>query len=94
MICQANLLLSVLDAVAQFERELIRERQREGIDLAKRAGAYRGRKRTLSPAQALELQRRLSKGEGKTALARELGVDRATVYRYMARGTKLAGVEE
>jgi len=46
----ANLLLSVLGAVAQFERELIRERQREGIDLAKRAGAYKGRKRTLSPA--------------------------------------------
>jgi DNA invertase Pin-like site-specific DNA recombinase len=90
----ANLLLSVLGAVAQFERELIRERQREGIELAKRAGAYKGRKRTLSPAQAVELQRRLTVGEGKTALAREFGVDRATVYRYMMRGTKLTAAEE
>ena len=90
----ANLLLSVLGAVAQFERELIRERQREGIDLAKRAGAYKGRKRTLSPAQAVELQRRLDAGEGKTALAREFSVDRATVYRYMTRGTKPAGAGE
>lgn len=94
MICQANLLLSVLDAVAQFERELIRERQREGIDLAKRAGAYRGRKRTLHRHRPWSYSGGCRRGEGKTALARELGVDRATVYRYMARGTKLAGVEE
>jgi DNA invertase Pin-like site-specific DNA recombinase len=39
----ANLLLSVMGAFAQFERELIRERQREGIELAKKAGSYRGR---------------------------------------------------
>lgn len=90
----ANLLLSVLGAVAQVERELIRERQREGIDLAKRAGAYKGRKRTLSPAQAVELRRRLAVGEGKTSLAREFGVDRATVYRYMTRETKRVGAEE
>ena len=43
----ANLMLSVMGAVAQFERDLIRERQREGIELAKRAGAYKGRKRSF-----------------------------------------------
>jgi hypothetical protein len=44
----ANLLLNVMGAFAQFERELIRERQREGIEIAKRTGVYKGRKRTLT----------------------------------------------
>ncbi len=44
----ATLLLSVMGAFAEFERALIRERQREGIALAKQRGAYRGRKRALS----------------------------------------------
>ncbi len=78
----ANLLLSVMGAFAQFERELIRERQREGIELAKKAGAYRGRKRSLSLERAEELRLRLDKGENKSSLAREFGVDRTTVYRY------------
>lgn len=78
----ANLLLSVMGAFAQFERELIRERQREGIELAKRAGAYKGRKHSLSMEKAAELRLRLGKGENKSAVAREFGVDRTTVYRY------------
>lgn len=81
----ANLLLSVMGAFAQFERELIRERQREGIVLAKKRGAYRGRKRSLTTAQAAELLRRVANGESKTLLAREFGVTRDTVYQYMAR---------
>jgi DNA invertase Pin-like site-specific DNA recombinase len=81
----ANLLLSVMGAFAQFERELIRERQREGIELAKRAGVYRGRKHTLTTERAEELRRRVAAGEGKSALAREFGVDRTTVYRYGGR---------
>ncbi len=79
----ANLLLSVMGAFAQFERELIRERQREGIALAKRAGVYRGRKRTRSPERAAELDRRAAAGEPKAALAREFGIDRTTVYRNL-----------
>lgn len=78
----ANLMLSVMGAVAQFERDLIRERQREGIELAKRAGAYKGRKRKFSAERAAELSRRLAEGEEKASLAREFGVNRATVYRY------------
>src|ERR1700710_1942388 len=62
----ANLLLSVMGAFAQFERELIRERQREGIELAKKRGAYVGRKRSLSPAQASALLRRVADGESET----------------------------
>ena len=79
----SHLLLSVMGAFAQFERDLIRERQREGIALAKlREGAYKGRKPSLAPAQAKEVRRRVAAGESKTALARELGVARMTIYRY------------
>jgi len=81
----SNLLLSVMGAFAEFERELLRERQREGIELAKKAGVYRGRKRTLTVQRTAELRRRLAKGESKAALAREFGIDRTTVYRYAKR---------
>lgn len=81
----SHLLLSVMGAFAQFERDLIRERQREGIALAKlREGAYVGRKPSLTPAQAKELRRRVKAGEQKTALAGELGISRQTLYRYAA----------
>jgi DNA invertase Pin-like site-specific DNA recombinase len=81
----SNLLLSVMGAFAEFERALIRERQREGIELAKKAGVYRGRKKTLTLQRAAELGRRLDKGESKAALSREFGIHRTTVYRYAKR---------
>jgi DNA invertase Pin-like site-specific DNA recombinase len=55
----SNLLLSVMGAFAQFEKELIRERQREGIAIAKQEGKYSGRKPSLTPARAAELRRPL-----------------------------------
>lgn len=79
----ANLLLSMLGAVAQFERELIRERQREGIAIAVREGRYKGRKRTLSAAQAAELRSRVASGEKKAALAKVFGISRQTLYTYL-----------
>lgn len=79
----ANLLLSVMGAFAEFERELIRERQREGIALAKQRGAYRGRKPALSSTQVAELRRRAEAREPKAALAREFGISRATLYEYL-----------
>jgi len=83
----SHLLLSVMGAFAQFERNLIRERQREGIALPKlREGAYVGRKHSLTPAQAKELRSRVAAGESKTPLAGELGISRQTLYRYAARG--------
>lgn len=51
----ANLMLSAMGAFAEFERSLIKERQREGIALAKQRGAYKGRKKTLRPERAAEL---------------------------------------
>jgi DNA invertase Pin-like site-specific DNA recombinase len=79
----ANLLLSVMGAFAEFERELIRERQREGIALAKQRGAYRGRKKALSTEQVAALQSRASAGEQKAKLAREYGISRETLYQYL-----------
>ena len=85
----AHLLLSVMGAFAQFERDLIRERQREGIALAKlRKGAYIGRKHSLTPVQSKELLQRVAAGESKTALAAELGISRQTIYRYAAGAGK------
>jgi DNA invertase Pin-like site-specific DNA recombinase len=79
----ANLMLLVMGAFAEFERALIRERQREGIALAKQRGAYRGRKKSLSPERASALQKRAAAGEKKAALAREFGISRETLYQYL-----------
>jgi len=79
----ANLLLSVMGAFAEFERSLIGERQREGIALAKTRGAYRGRKKSLTEDQVTQLRQRADAGEAKTALAREYGISRETVYQYL-----------
>ncbi|TEQ60906.1 recombinase family protein [Pseudomonas aeruginosa] len=83
----ANLLLSVMGAFAEFERALIRERQREGISLAKQRGVYRGRKKALSDSRIEELRRRVEAREPKAALAREFGISRATLYEYLRTPT-------
>lgn len=79
----ANLMLSVMGAFAKFERALIRERQREGITLAKQRGVYRGRKKSLLPKQVVQLRQRAHAGEKKSVLAREYGISRETVYQYL-----------
>jgi DNA invertase Pin-like site-specific DNA recombinase len=76
----ANLMLSVM---AEFERSLIRERQREGIAIAKQRGAYRGRKKSLSEDKVSEMKQRVAGGEQKAALAREFGISRETLYQYL-----------
>ena len=86
----ANLLLSVMGAFAEFERELIRERQREGIALAKQAGVYKGRKPSLTPDAVTEIRKRIAAGEKKSALAVEYGVTRMTIYNAIAVSTKAA----
>lgn len=79
----ANLMLSVMGAFAEFERALIRERQREGIALARRRGAYRGRKRSLSHEQVAEVRQRIEAGEAKAKVARDFGISRETLYQYL-----------
>jgi DNA invertase Pin-like site-specific DNA recombinase len=79
----AQLMLSVMGAFAEFERALIRERQREGIAIAKQRGAYRGRKKALKPEQVVELLQHAQAGESKTHLAQTFGISRETVYQYL-----------
>lgn len=79
----ATLMLSVMGSFAEFERALLKERQREGIALAKQRGAYRGRKKALGEDQAARLRARAELGESKTALAREFGISRETLYQYL-----------
>jgi DNA invertase Pin-like site-specific DNA recombinase len=80
----SNLLLSLLGAVADFERSLIRERQREGIALAKKAGVYKGRKPSLTAQQIQEIRSRVAGGEQKAGLAGAYGVSRQTLYTALA----------
>jgi DNA invertase Pin-like site-specific DNA recombinase len=80
----ATLLLSVLGAFAEFERALIRERQLEGIALAKARGAYKGRKPSLTPGQAEALRARAAAGEPNAGLAREFGISRPTLYSCLS----------
>lgn len=87
----SHLMLTVLGAVAQFERDLIRERQKEGIALAKARGVYRGRRKALSPERAAELVRRAVPGQCKADLAREYGISRETLYEYLRQGKAKSG---
>lgn len=83
--CVQDMLLSLLAYVAQTEREKNRQRQAEGIAVAKEAGKYTGRKPKDFDSETLQrAQEALS--ESKAAAARVLGVDRSTVYRMIRDG--------
>ncbi len=75
-----KLMLSMLAAIGQFEREMMLERQREGIRIAKDAGAYKGRKATAR-AKSAEVMELIRKGLTKEATAERLGIGVASVYR-------------
>lgn len=79
----AKLMLNIMGAFAEFERSLIKERQREGIAIAKKQGVYKGRAFKLSDAQASELRARIEGGESKAALARQFNISRETLYNYL-----------
>lgn len=88
----ATLLLSVMGAMAEFERSLIRERQREGVALAKAKGLYKGRRKSLSHEQVSELHKRIAEGEKKASLARHFNISRETLYQYGKLSPTLAMV--
>ncbi|MCS3695020.1 recombinase family protein [Bradyrhizobium elkanii] len=79
------ILLNVMGSFAEFERALIRERQREGIAVAKVKGVYKGRRRALSPDQVEQVRLKVASGAKKAALAREFNVSRETVQRISPR---------
>lgn len=79
---QGRLILTMFAAFAEFERDLMLERQREGIAKAKRDGKYKGRKPTAL-AYAKKAQRLREEGLSASAIAHELGISRASVYRIV-----------
>lgn len=78
-----KLILDLLGSVAEFERSMMLERQREGIAKAKAEGKYKGRKPTAQ-AKAEEVLAMREAGKGATEIASALGIGRASVYRILA----------
>jgi DNA invertase Pin-like site-specific DNA recombinase len=76
-----KLTLAILGAVAEFENDLRRERQRDGIAKAKAGGTYKGRKPNIDVEQIAVLR---EAGMGPSAIAKQLGINRQSVYRLMA----------
>ncbi len=86
----SRLMLQILGAFAEFERNLIRERQAEGIRLAKAAGKYRGRACALTDEQVALARAEIARGMPKARIAAQLKVDRSTLYRALSRAPQSA----
>lgn len=80
--------LDMLGVFAEFETNLRRERQLEGIAKAKSEGVYKGRKPSIDTQRIRQLR---SNGMGASAIARELGIGRASVYRLLAEESAASG---
>ena len=78
----AKLTLQIMGSVAEFERQIILERQREGIALAKERGVYKGRK-PLSEDMVNKIIERSKMGVPATKIAKDLGIGVASCYRYL-----------
>lgn len=85
-----KLMLTMLGGIAQFEREMMLERQKEGVAKAKAAGKYKGRQ-PLAVDRRQEVVNLAAKGMTKSAIARQLNIGEATVYRILAANQKKAG---
>lgn len=78
-----NMILGIMGSVAEFERAIILERQREGVAIAVEEGKYKGKKKTLDADQVTELKRRVAAGHKKTDIARDYGITSRSVYNYI-----------
>ena len=76
----ASLMLHMLGAFAEFERSLIGQRRKEGLEAARKRGKQIGRRKSLSDNDIAEIAQKLSKGASKSELAKEYGVSRTTIY--------------
>ncbi len=79
-----TLMLQMLGAFAEFERTLIKERQREGIEAAKAQGKKLGAPAKLTEEQTAEIKARVEQGDDKSKLAKEYGISRPTLYKLIA----------
>ena len=80
-----KLMLTMIGAIATFERELMLERQVEGIELARRRGVYKGRKPTAM-AKGDEVQALAARGLAKAEIARRTGISLSSVQRILRGG--------
>ena len=79
-----DLMLGILGAVAGFERAMIRERQAEGIAIAKQKGVYKGRRPALDAVQVAKLRADAAQpGVNRTKLAKDYGISRETMYQHL-----------
>jgi len=79
-----TLMLQMLGAFAEFERTLIKERQREGIEAAKARGQKLGAPSKLTSEQTAQIKARIDQGEDKSKVAKEFGISRPTLYKLLA----------
>jgi DNA invertase Pin-like site-specific DNA recombinase len=79
----SDLMLTILAGFSEFERNIILERQREGIAIAKAKGVYKGRRKKLTEEQLEEMKNDFNAGLAKTKIAEKYGVTRAYVYQLM-----------
>ena len=76
-----DLMLSMLGAIAQFERDLTLDRQREGISIAKQRGVYKGRASKFKPEDVEQIKAQFSQTSNKSTLAKKWGISRAYLYK-------------
>ena len=76
----SKLMLQMMGSFAEFERNIIRKRQAEGIAKAKERGVYKGRAKSVSDGKIVALK---AKGYKVTEIAEEMGINRITVYRAL-----------
>lgn len=81
----STLMLQMLGAFSQFERSLIKARQMEGIAIKKADGGYKGkgRKREITDEQIAVIKQRVAAGEKKTAIAKDMGISRESIYKLL-----------
>ena len=79
----SQLMLSIMGAVGEFERSIIRERQKEGIAIAKNKGKYQGRKLALTQEQIEEMKKKIEFKVPKSVIAKDLGICRSSLYVYI-----------
>ena len=79
----ANLMLHMMGAFAEFEYAFIRERQREGIEVAKKKGKFKGTTKKLNAEKIEILKSDLQTRKSKSQIAQDLGISRFTLYRYI-----------
>ena len=83
----SQLMLNLMGSFAEFERSLIKSRQMEGIAIRKAAGLYKGvgRKRSITDEQVEEIRKRVSAGEMKTKIAKDMKISRESIYKLLKR---------